>query len=84
MSGMYRKKNHHQNEGPNFIELNPEYNVMYNELCKQARVWNASGQYWLGRDCENRAKCLLKGDVEGSKVIKNTEDLFFKTKKFKY
>ena len=32
-----------------FIELNPEYAIIYHQLRKEARIWNSTSQYWLGR-----------------------------------
>ena len=48
---------------PHFLELNPYYNLKYNELLKEARVWNNSAQYWLSREATRRAACLLNSDI---------------------
>ena len=61
-----------------FLELNPEYHLKYYELIRDARIWNSIGQYWLGKECERRANCLLNGNIEGYKEVKHTEALYFK------
>ena len=65
-----------------FLENNPEYIVIYYALLKEARVWNGSGQYWLGRESEKRAKYLLEGDIKGYEKVPKSEELFYKTKRF--
>ena len=53
----------------------------YYELLKEARVWNNSGQYWLGTQCEILAGKLLRGEESAVTTIIKTEDHFYKTKK---
>jgi hypothetical protein len=65
-----------------FLQDNTGYFITYHELCKEATVWNNSGQYWLGKEAERRAKCLLNGDVNGYMQHKKQEELFIKTRKF--
>jgi hypothetical protein len=60
-----------------FIELNPEYAIIYHQLRKEARVWNSTSQYWLGRECERRADALLRGDLTNYKSVKHSETLYF-------
>ncbi len=60
-----------------FLQDNPEYNLKYNELLKEARVWNNSSQYWLGLEATRRAKCLLNGDVDGYKQVKHSHELYY-------
>ena len=54
----------------------------YNELCKEARVWDNMGQYWLAKQTDLLAKQLLQGDASVVNDIVKTEDHFWKTKKF--
>ena len=64
-----------------FLEKNSKYIVIYYILLKEARVWNGSGQYWLGKESEKRAKYLLEGDVKSYEEYPKSEDLFYKTKR---
>ena len=66
----------------NFIVKNPKYNIIYHALLKEERIWNSMGQYWLSRECSNRAARLLNGDIEDLKYPLKSEELFYKTKKF--
>ena len=66
----------------NFLISNPEYNILYQNLLKEERVWNNSGQYWLGKEAEKKAIGLLNGNLEQAKVITKTEQFFYKTNKF--
>ena len=53
------------------------------------RIWNNSGQYWLGREAEILAEQLLKGDesrcnyqiVRTEQHIRNSSQDFYKTYK---
>ena len=65
-----------------FLEENIDYHIKYIELCKQARVWQNSSQYWLAKECEILATQLLNGSTEHVNVIVKTENNFYKTKKF--
>ena len=47
-----------------FFELNPEYHLKYYELKKEFTLWNNSGQYWLAKEADRRAKCLLNGNID--------------------
>ena len=62
---------------PSFLELNPYYNLKYNELLKEARVWNNSAQYWLGQEALRRANCLLRGDIDGYTMVKHSHELYY-------
>jgi len=63
---------------PSFIELNPEYHLIYNQLRKEARIWNSTSQYWLGNECNRRADALLRGDIAQYKIVKHSHELYFK------
>ena len=52
----YRKGNKQESH---LLETQPEYNLIYQRLLKEARVWNNSGQYWLGAESIRKAKELL-------------------------
>ena len=68
----------HQHRAQNtFLQDNPEYHAKYYELLKEARVWNNTAQYWLGREADRRAACLLKGDVEGYKLARHSDELHY-------
>ena len=54
----------------------------YHELLKESRIWNNSGQYFLGKQCEILASKLLQGDNSSANIIIKTEDHFYKTKKY--
>ena len=66
---------------PHYFLEQPEYAIMYQRLLKESRVWNSMGQYWLSKECYNRATQLLNGDTECCKKPLNTEDLLYKTKR---
>tara|TARA_Y100000996_G_scaffold191366_1_gene149689 strand:- start:2213 stop:2437 length:225 start_codon:yes stop_codon:yes gene_type:complete len=63
----------------NFLITYPEYNILYQSLLKEARMWNNSGQYWLGKEAEKKAAGLLNGQLEQATTITKTEQFFFKT-----
>tara|TARA_B100000902_G_scaffold398154_1_gene463980 strand:- start:4 stop:267 length:264 start_codon:yes stop_codon:yes gene_type:complete len=62
---------------PSFLETNTEYLMHYNNFLKNARIWNNSGQYWLGKEYSMRADCLLRGDYEGGMAPIRTEMLYY-------
>ena len=62
-----------------FLELNEDYLVIYERFLKEARIWNNSGQYWLGKETNNRAKLLLNGDVEEALKPIRSEKLYYHT-----
>ena len=63
-----------------FLEENIDYHIKYIELCKQARVWQNSSQYWLAKECERRAQCLMNGSDDGLIPVRS-EKLLQKTKR---
>jgi len=65
----------------NILITNPEYNILYQTLIKEARMWNNSGQYWLGKEAEKKALTLLNGNIDEARTITKTERFFFKTKR---
>ena len=71
---MRERRRYNQN---NFLLENPEYHLKYLELLKESRIWNNSGQYWMGRESMRRANCLLKGDIEGYKQVKHSHELSY-------
>ena len=81
MENKRKRYNQRDNSVSDFLIQNPEYHLIYFRLLKEARTWNGSGQYWLGRECSRRASCLLRGDVGGYKTETHSEELFYKTKK---
>ena len=52
----------------NILITNPEYNILYQTLIKEARMWNNSGQYWLGKEAEKKALTLLNGNIDEALV----------------
>jgi len=66
------------------FETNPEYLVIYNELMKQHRFWNSSGQYFMARECGSKAKQLLSENLEGFNQSVKPEGLYCPTKKISY
>ena len=62
---------------PSFIESNPEYLLIYNRLIKEAKFWNNSAQYWLGKEAKRRSECLLRGDIVGYKQEVHSEKLHY-------
>lgn len=62
---------------PHFFELNPEYNLKYHALLKEARIWNSSGQYWLGKEADRRATCLVNGNIDDYKKQTHSHELCY-------
>ena len=62
---------------PSFLELNNEYLLMYMRYLKEERVWESTGQYWLAKETNIRAKALLNGNVEDALKPIRSEKLFF-------
>lgn len=62
---------------PNFLELNPEYNLKYYELLREARIWNNSGQYWLAQEADRRSKCLLNGNIQDYEKQTHSHELAY-------
>jgi hypothetical protein len=73
---MNRRRNQHQSQNT-FLQDNPEYHIKYYELRKEARVWNNTGQYWLGQEANRRAASLLNGDVDGYNAVKHSHELCY-------
>ena len=63
------------------FDVDSKYLHRYSELMKESRIWNNSGQYWLGKQCEILANKLLAGDTSAFTTIVKTEGHFYKTKK---
>ena len=38
--------------------------IEYKRLVKQAKIWNDTGQYWLGKECERRANAILNENID--------------------
>jgi len=68
-------------QGPHLFETDTHCHHRYNELLKEARIWNNSGQYWLGREAEILAEQLLKGNKSAATKIVKTEQHFRKTRR---
>ena len=65
------------------FEKEPLYLVKYLDMIKQEEYWRNSGQYFMARECERRAKCLLNENIDDYKKVTHTEDLYCPTKKMK-
>ena len=74
-----QKKRQKERVQNNFLNENPEYHLLYYQLLKEAKFWNNSGQYWLGKEAEKKAAGLLNGQLEQATTITKTEQFFFKT-----
>ena len=61
-------------------EMFISYNVEYQRLLKEAKIWFGQGQYKLGYEAKRRAKCLLNGDISGYEVKEKPENLIYPTK----
>ena len=69
------------NQGPHLFLSRPDLHLRYHELLKEARIWNNSGQYWLGKEAEILAEQLLKGDESAATKIVRTEQHIRKTRR---
>jgi hypothetical protein len=63
------------------FETNPEYNLIYQNLLKQERVWASTGQYFMAKEYERRAARLLNEDISEINKPIPTESLHCPTKK---
>ena len=81
---MEKKQRRHRNHKreKHFMETDVFYHLEYKRLLKEANIWNNSGQYWLGKECERRATAILNGNIDEYKTQNHSEKLFFKTKKY--
>ena len=66
-----------KNRKLNLLEEYPEYNLIYLNLLKEARIWNNSGQYWLANEASKKASQLLKGNTDGCDIATKTENFFY-------
>ena len=69
------------NRKEHLFEKDVKYLILYNELLKTERHWRNSGQYFMARECERRAKCLLNENIEDCNKVTNTEHLYCPTRK---
>ena len=67
---------------PHYFETDAVASKRYNELLKEANVWQGQGQYWLAHQCRILSTMLLKGDTSKIDTIVKSEDHFWKTRKF--
>ena len=58
--------------------------LLYLDLLKREKYWRNSGQYYIARNYEMRAKSLLIGNIEEAKVPVKTEGLYCPTKKLNF
>ena len=65
-----------------FLELNPHYHLIYYQLLKEEKQWNTIGQYWLGKEAERRAKCLLNGNIKDYETVNPSDKLYYTKKTF--
>ena len=77
-----RKRNKNYVKEKHLMDIDTFYHIEYKRLVKQAKVWNDTGQYWLGKECERRANAILNENIEEYKLENHSEKLFFKTKKY--
>jgi len=64
-----------------YFETDTHCHRRYHELLKEARVWNNSGQYWLGREAEILAEQLLNGNKSAATTIVRTEQHIRETRR---
>ena len=79
----YQKYKKKYGQTKSLIQTDDFYNIQYHRLIKEATVWNNMGQYWLGCDAQRRADALLNGNIAEYEKVKHSNELFYKTKKFK-
>ena len=72
--GKYKHEEH-------YFETDTHCHLRYHELLKEARVWNNSGQYWLGREAELLAEQLLNGNKSAATTIVRTEQHIRETRR---
>ena len=63
------------------FEKEPIYLLKYLDMVKQEEHWRNSGQYFMARECQRRAFCLVKENVGGYESYQNTENLYCSTRK---
>ena len=81
MERKQRKRRNYKRE-THLMETDTFYHIEYKRLVKQAKNWNDTGQYWLGKECERRANAILNENIDEYKIENHSEKLFFKTKKY--
>jgi len=75
----FKRQSH--NTGPHIFMTRPDLHLRYQELLKEARIWNNSGQYWLGKETELLAEQLLRADESAATKIVRTEQHIRKTRR---
>ena len=45
------------------LEIEAGYNLIYERLLKEARIWNNSGQYWLANESMRKRKRRRKDEI---------------------
>jgi len=73
---MNHRRHQHQSQNT-FLQDNPKYHIKYYALRKEARVWNNTGQYWLGQEANRRAASLLNGDVDSYERQSHSHELLY-------
>jgi hypothetical protein len=58
-----------------------EYIMAVRDLQKEYNVWYSSGQYLLANEANRRLQCIFKGNAEGYKNQRHSEDITIKTKR---
>ena len=66
------------------IQDNIDLLILYLDLVKSEKYWRNSGQYFIAKNYELRAKCLLNGDIDSAKIPVKTEGLYCPTKKLNF
>tara|TARA_Y100000817_G_C16858442_1_gene544922 strand:+ start:2522 stop:2773 length:252 start_codon:yes stop_codon:yes gene_type:complete len=81
---MNRRKKREAPQKRHSMQDDSELALLYIELLKNEKYWRNSGQYYIARNYEMRAKSLLNGDIEGAKVPVKTEGFYCPTKKINF
>jgi hypothetical protein len=58
--------------------------LLYLDLLKSEKYWRNSGQYFIAKKYELRAKYLINGDIKSAKETVKTEGLYCPTKKLNF
>jgi ribosome-binding protein aMBF1 (putative translation factor) len=79
--GQHKRNYQKQAIDPHVFLHNPNLHHRYNELLKEARMWNGMGQYELGTQSNILAQQILSGNTDAADIILKSETYFIQTKK---
>jgi len=77
---MNKRRNNNRTK-KHFLETDSQSMLLYQNLLKNEKYWRNSGQYYLAKEYEKRAKLLMNGDIKNASVVVKTEGMYCPTRK---